>query len=78
MESLCNKLAGPLPESLLKKDPSTDVFCDFWEILKNTFFTEPLWMTTSGSSGRYLKTNQNDINWGNISDFNGNTLHVFV
>ena len=61
MECLCNKLTGPLPEYLLKKDPSTDVFCDFCEVFKNIFFTKSLRVTTSGSSGRYLKTDQNDI-----------------
>ena len=53
-------------------------FCNFFKIFKNTFFTEPLRVTTSGSSGRYLKTYQNDINWGNNSDFNANTEHIFV
>ena len=60
------------------KTPAQMFFCDFCEISKNIFFTEPLRVTTSGSSGRYLKTYQNDINWGNNSDLNGNTEHIFV
>ena len=52
-------------------------FCDFCEIFKITFFTEPLRVTTYGSSGRYQKIYQNDINWGN-SDFNANAEHIFV
>ena len=48
-------------------------FCDLCEIFKNTFFTKPLRATTFGSSGRYLKAYQNDINWGNNSDFSANT-----
>ena len=53
-------------------------FCVFWEIFKSTFFTEPLRVTTSGSSGRYLKAYQNEINSGNNSDFNANTERIFV
>ena len=53
-------------------------FCDFCESFNSTFFTEPLRVTTSGSSGRYLKAYQNDINWGNNSDFNTNTERSFV
>ena len=53
-------------------------FCDLCEIFKNTFFTKPLRATTFGSSGRYLKAYQNDINWGNNSDFNANTERIFV
>ena len=52
-------------------------FCDFCEIFKSTFFTQPLRVTASGSSGRYLKSYQNDINWGNNSDFNANTECIF-
>ena len=47
-------------------------FCDFSEIFKNTFFTEPLQVTASGSSGCYLKTCQNDTSWGDNGDFNAN------
>ena len=54
-------MTAPLPESLLKKTPAQMFFCDFCEIFKRTFFTEPLRVTSSGSSGRYLKSNQNDI-----------------
>ena len=53
-------------------------FCDFCEIFKSTFFTGSLRVTTSGSSGCYLKAYQNDINWGNNSDFNANTELIFV
>ena len=53
-------------------------FCDLCEIFKNTFFTKPLRATTFGSSGRYLKAYQNDINWGTNSDFNANTERSFV
>ena len=48
-------------------------FSDFCEIFKSTFFTEPLRVTTSRSSGHYLKAYQSDINWGNNSGFNTNT-----
>ena len=34
MESLCNKVASPLPEFLLKKDSVQKFFCDFCEIFK--------------------------------------------
>ena len=53
-------------------------FCVFCEIFKITFFTEPLRVTTSGSSGRYIKAYQNDINSGNNSAFNANTERIFV
>ena len=53
-------------------------FYDLCEIFKNTFFTKPLRATTFGSSGRYLKAYQNDINWGNNSDFNANTERSLV
>ena len=36
-------------------------FCDICKIFKSTFFEEPLRVTTSASSSRYLKTHQNDI-----------------
>ena len=53
-------------------------FCDFCEIFKSTFFTESLRVTTCGSSGCYLKAYQNDINWGNNSDFNAITLEAAI
>ena len=53
LESLCNKVTDPLPESLIKKNPAQIFFCEI--------FTQPVRVTTSGSSGRYLKTYQNDI-----------------
>ena len=53
-------------------------FCDFCEIFKSTFFTGSLRVTTSGSSGCYLKAYQNDINWGNNSDFNAITLEAAI
>ena len=45
--SLCfNKVARPA--TLLKKRLLTQVFfCEFWEISKNTFYTEHLWTTAS-------------------------------
>ena len=52
MESLRNKL----PESLLKKDLAQMLFYDLCEVFKSIFFAEPLPVTTSYSSGRYLKT----------------------
>ena len=30
-----------------KRNSGTDVSCEFWEILKNTFFIEYLWATAS-------------------------------
>ena len=33
--------------------------CEFWEIFKNTFFTELLWMTASGNEN-ILARNQED------------------
>ena len=54
MESLFNKIAWIFIEK--KKLTGTDVFCAFYQLFKNTFFTEPLRVTTSSSSGRYLKT----------------------
>ena len=53
-------------------------FCGFCENFKTTFCTESLWVNSSGSSGRDLKTYQNDIDWGNNSDFNANTEHIFA
>ena len=52
-ETLFNKVAGLLgrqlmPETLLKKDTLAQVFSyKFYEISKNTFFTEHLWTTVS-------------------------------
>ena len=38
------------PASLFKKEKLAQVFsCEFWEISKNTFFTEHLWRTASES-----------------------------
>ena len=38
------------PASLLKKEALAQVFsCEFYEISKNTFFTEQLWATASES-----------------------------
>ena len=55
--SLCNKVAVPQPEYLLKKRPRHRYFfCDFCDIFKNTFFTEQRRVTISGSLGYYLKT----------------------
>ena len=45
-----------------KKIPAQMFFRYFCKIFKSNFCTEPLRVTTSGSSGRYLKTYQNDIN----------------
>ena len=68
-----------MPESSLKNEaPVQMFFCDLCEIFKSTFFIEPFRVTTSGSSGRYLKTYQNDIDWGNNSTFYANTEHIFV
>ena len=69
-------VAGPLPESLFKKGPRQR--CDFCKIFKSTFFYITPPSDYSGSSGRYLKTYQNDINWGNNSNFNANTEHILV
>ena len=49
----------------------------FCESFKSTFFTQLLRVTASGSSDRYLKTYENDINWDN-SDFNANAKRTFV
>ena len=53
--------------------------CNFSDSFKNTT------VTTSYSLGRYPKTyldtilkGSNDINWGNIGDFNANIEHVSV
>ena len=48
------------------------------KFLKAPFLQNPLRVTTSGSSGRYLKAYQNEINSGNNSDFNANTERIFV
>ena len=71
-------MTEPLPESLFKKIPAWVFFCDFCKIFKSPFSTEPLGVTTSGSSVRYLKAYQNYINWGNTSDFNANTERIFA
>ena len=54
LESLYNKVTEPLPEFLLKKDPG--------KIFKSSLHTEQLRVPNSGSSGRYLKAYQSDIN----------------
>ena len=43
-----NKVAGLRPATLLKKETLAQVFsCEFYEISKNTIFTEHLWTTAS-------------------------------
>ena len=54
------------------------LFYDFCQVFKSTFFTEPIPVTTSYSSGRYLKTYQNYINWVNNSVLNAKTEPIFV
>ena len=45
LETLFDKVASVRPAFLLRKTP-TQVFSDkFYEIFKNTFFTEHLWAT---------------------------------
>ena len=44
--SFFNKVAGLSPATLFKKETLARVFsCEFCEISKNIFFTEPLWTT---------------------------------
>ena len=38
-----NKVAGLSPVTLLGRNSGTGVFCEFYEISKNTFFIEHLW-----------------------------------
>ena len=45
LESLLNKAAGLISATLLKNHFTTGVSCKFWEISKNTCFTEYLWTT---------------------------------
>ena len=43
-----NKIAALSPTTLLKKETLAQVFsCEYYEISKNTFFTEHLWTTAS-------------------------------
>ena len=44
-----NKVAGLRPATLLKKDSGTGAFLLICEISENTFFTEHLWTTVSGT-----------------------------
>ena len=41
-ELFFNKFAGLRPANFIKRDSGTDFFCEFYEIFKNTFFTEHL------------------------------------
>ena len=57
-ESLFNKVAGLGPRSCdsIKKEALAQVFsCKFYEIFKNTFFTEHLWMTASAQNTCFKK-----------------------
>ena len=74
-----NKVAGPNSEFLSKRRPRHRCF----SVILVKVLT--LRVTTSYSSARYPKTyldtilkGSNDINWGNIGDFNANIEHVFV
>ena len=51
-----------LASSFTKKEALAQVFsCEFWEILKNTFFTENLWtIASSYDSLRLLKGQKYD------------------
>ena len=76
----CNKVALLNPEFIFKGRPRHRCFS---VILVKVL--RALRVATSYSSGRYPKTyldtilkGSNDINWGNISDFNANIEHVFV
>ena len=80
LESLCNKVTEPLPESLFKKDPGTDVFLWF---LRN-ISKHPLCRTPPGDYVRFLQVVtltacQNDISRGNNSQIVTlmQTLNVF-
>ena len=81
MDSHCNKESPKQSAclNLYRKTTPVQMFsCDFCEIFKSTFLTEALRVTNSGSSCRYRKAYQNDINWGNNSDFNASTERIFV
>ena len=43
-----NKVVDLTPATLKKETQEQLFFCEFCEISKNTFFTERLWMTSSG------------------------------
>ena len=47
LESLFNKVVNLQHLNLLKNDSNRVVFCEFWKIFKNTFFTKHLWVTAS-------------------------------
>ena len=76
LESLCNKVTEPLPESLFKKDPDTDAFLWF---LRN-ISKHPLYRIPPGDYVRFLQVvtltgYQNGISRGNNSQIV--TLNVF-
>ena len=50
-EVFCKKrYSYKFPTTLFKKETLVQVFsCEFWEISKNTFFTEPFWATAPGN-----------------------------
>ena len=54
-ESLFYKAAGLRPATLLKKTLAQAFSCEFWEISKNTFFTEHLWATASAITKNYYQ-----------------------
>ena len=78
MESLCNKVAGPLPESLLNKGPRHRC-CSviFPKVLKTPFLQNPSgWLLLALQA--LLKDISKWHDWGNNSDFTANTEHIFV
>ena len=46
-ENTCVKVSGLRTATLLKKRLAQVFSCEFYEIFKNTFFTEHLWTTAS-------------------------------
>ena len=53
--NLCNIVEAPACIFIKKETPAQMLFCDFCKSFKSAFFIELLRVTTSGSSGRYLK-----------------------
>ena len=64
LESLFNKVAGLQVCNFIKGDSTTDFFCEYYKIFKNTYFEEHLGTAVSGlylsrkSKPRSVEVNQ--------------------
>ena len=53
-DAIFNKVAGWRPTALLRETRGQVFYCEFWEIFKNNFFTEHLWVIINTNTNLIL------------------------